>query len=81
VTQEGRILSGLLVFIGIGLIGFASARLTSRWLQAGDGQAAVATRIESLEHEVMLLRELLVEQFAHGRTPAAVAASEDGDRS
>ncbi|HEV7679905.1 MAG TPA: ion channel [Candidatus Dormibacteraeota bacterium] len=81
VTQEGRILSGALVFIGIGLIGFASARLTSRWLQASDGQAAVATRIESLEHEVILLRELLVEQFAHARAPATAAISEDGDRS
>jgi voltage-gated potassium channel len=63
VTQEGRILAGVLVFIGIGLVGFASARLTSRWLQASDGQSVVAARIESLEHEVVLLREFLVEHL------------------
>ena len=32
VTEAGRVLSGLLVFVGIGLLGFASAQLTAKLL-------------------------------------------------
>ncbi len=35
-TQEGRILTGLLIFLSIGLLGFASAQVTAKLLPRGD---------------------------------------------
>jgi voltage-gated potassium channel len=35
-TQEGRILTGLLIFLSIGLLGFASAQVTAKLLPHGD---------------------------------------------
>jgi voltage-gated potassium channel len=61
-TPEGRVLAGILIFLGIGLIGFASARLTSRWLNVDDGVAALTDKVSSLEQEIVKLREFLIAQ-------------------
>jgi voltage-gated potassium channel len=36
ITQEGKILTGLLIFLSIGLLGFASAQLTAKLLPQGN---------------------------------------------
>lgn len=59
-TPEGRVLAGVLIFLGIGLIGFASARLTSRWLNVDDGVATLSAKVSSLEREIVSLREVLL---------------------
>ncbi len=63
VTAEGRVLAGLLAFLGIGLLGFASARLTARLLQQQD-EADPTARIDAeevraLRREIAELRALL----------------------
>ena len=63
-TSEGRVVAGLLVFVGIGLVGFASARLTSHWLKTGSDEVRVADRLASLEHEIARLADL-VRSVAH----------------
>ena len=59
VTPEGRILAGALIFVGIGLVGFASAQLTQRWFghQARDVQ--LATQMAAIEVEMRNVRQAL----------------------
>lgn len=64
ITPEGRVLAGVLIFLGIGLIGFASTRLTSKWLNVDDGVAALGSKVSSLEREIVTLREVLLAQRA-----------------
>ena len=42
-TPEGRILAGVLIFVGIGLVGFASAQLTQRLMHSDLGATLYAT--------------------------------------
>ena len=60
VTPEGRIVAGLLIFLGIGLVGFASAQLTQRVLRSGapDGRALMK-RMDALERQLDRVEELL----------------------
>ncbi len=74
-TPEGRVLAGILIFLGIGLIGFASARLTSRWLKVDDGVAALTDKISSLEREIVNLREVLLARLS--KEDAASASRDD----
>jgi voltage-gated potassium channel len=62
-TPGGRVLAGVLIFLGIGLIGFASSRLTSRWLSVDDGVAALSAKVSSLEREIVNLRDVLLAQL------------------
>jgi voltage-gated potassium channel len=62
ITPEGRVLAGILIFLGIGLIGFASARLTSKWLNVDDGVTVLGAKVSSLEREIVSLREVLLAQ-------------------
>lgn len=55
VTEAGRVLSGLLVFVGIGLLGFASAQLTAKLLPQRN---EVAELRETLARQEMLLKEI-----------------------
>jgi voltage-gated potassium channel len=73
VTAEGRVIAGLLVFVGIGLIGVVSAQLTSRLLRADDqGQEARLHRMERHIEEMTTvladLRYLLTANMQTGRT-------------
>jgi voltage-gated potassium channel len=53
VTQEGKILTGVLIFLSIGLLGFASAQLTAKLLpqhnQTADLKAAIDRQCQMLE--------------------------------
>ncbi len=80
VTAEGRILSGMLVFVGIGLLGFVSARLTALWLQHDGGARDdhVAHQLDALRLEVAELRLLLLAQ--QGAHHNAVGCSDRAER-
>ena len=56
VTPQGRIVSGLLAFVGIGLFGFASAQLTARLLGQKD---RTADELRQLRAEVAEIRRLI----------------------
>ena len=59
---KGEFLAGVLIFLGIGLIGFASARLTSKWLNVDDGVTVLGAKVSSLEREIVSLRDVLLAQ-------------------
>jgi len=46
VTPAGKVLSGILIFVGIGLLGFASAHITSRLLRQTDDIGDLRSMIE-----------------------------------
>jgi voltage-gated potassium channel len=58
VTTEGKVISGLIVFVAIGLVGFTSARLTSMWLGQRDEQ--LPHKLNEIESDVAEIKELLV---------------------
>jgi voltage-gated potassium channel len=74
VTEAGRVLSGVLVFVGIGLLGFASAQLTAKLLPQ---RSEFAELKETLARQEQLLKEIksrLDEQAAASvLEPAAIA--------
>jgi voltage-gated potassium channel len=55
VTQEGRILTGVLIFLSIGLLGFASAQVTAKLLPQGN---EVNDLKATVERQCELLQEL-----------------------
>lgn len=55
VTSEGKVLTGILIFLGIGLLGFASAQLTAKLLPQRNEVAELRT---SLDRQAQLLQEL-----------------------
>jgi len=82
VTPEGKVLTGLLIFLSIGLLGFASAQLTAKLLPQPD---EVAELKATINHQVDVLEELrqrletitaLIEQ----RPNVAVSVDESGDK-
>jgi len=61
VTPEGRVLAGTLAFLGLGLLGFTSARLTAMWLQqeAEEVEDAVDVKVETTSDAILLQLDLL----------------------
>jgi voltage-gated potassium channel len=60
VTPEGKILAGLLIFLGIGLVGFGSAQLTERFLRTEKvDQGAILRKLDDVEAELAALRQEL----------------------
>jgi voltage-gated potassium channel len=61
-TGSGRILAGMVIFIGIGLVGFASARITQHWLrdESRHHPRLMLEKMSKLELDIASLRELLV---------------------
>jgi voltage-gated potassium channel len=55
VTTEGKVLTGFLIFVGIGLLGFASAQLTAKLLPQRDELADLK---DAMQRQELLLREL-----------------------
>ncbi len=55
VTEEGKVLTGLLIFLSIGLLGFASAQLTAKLLPQHN---EVAELKATINHQVDVLEEL-----------------------
>jgi len=62
VTIEGKLISGLIVFVAIGLVGFTSARLTSIWL--GDSNEQLPRTLTQIHQEMAQVRELLARLVA-----------------
>jgi voltage-gated potassium channel len=76
VTPEGKILSGVLIFLGIGFIGVTSSRMTSHWLRSTDGTATLHGRIDHLETRLVEMHALLLRHS--GLAPMALSAEEPG---
>lgn len=57
VTSEGRIVSGLLIIVGIGLVGFVSSRLTAIWLEQDD--SGVERELQAIRADLAEIRALL----------------------
>ncbi|MHB8611998.1 MAG: potassium channel family protein [Candidatus Dormibacteraceae bacterium] len=55
VTPEGKVLTGVLIFVGIGLLGFASAQLTAKLLPQRNEVTELRT---TLDRQAQLLQEL-----------------------
>lgn len=55
ITSEGKILTGVLIFVGIGLLGFASAQLTAKLMPQRN---EIAEMKATLDNQVQLLQEL-----------------------
>jgi Ion channel len=79
VTAGGRILAGLLAFTGIGILGFASSRLTATWLRQGNGDEAMARELSCVRTELASLREALQAVSSHGQL--VIVGNLDADRS
>jgi voltage-gated potassium channel len=71
-TAEGRIISGLLIFLGIGLIGFASGQLTARILRSSSDTAMIESKLVSLEAEIHEIKQLLLGSHGNGQRPRVV---------
>jgi voltage-gated potassium channel len=55
VTAEGKVLAGVLIFLGIGLLGFASAQLTAKLLPQ---RTEIADLKATMDRQVLLIQEL-----------------------
>lgn len=69
VTAEGRVLAGALAFLGLGLLGFASARLTALWLRQDQREEeatsmAILRQLAALRADVADVRQALGERGA-----------------
>jgi voltage-gated potassium channel len=69
VTQDGQIIAALIVFLALGLWGFASSSLTRVWLNVRQDSTAAA--LEDLRREIQGLREQLAPRDQFGLTTAA----------
>jgi voltage-gated potassium channel len=75
VTAEGKVLTGVLIFLSIGLLGFASAQLTAKLLPQGN---EVADLKATVDRQCQLLEELntrldTVTRMLEARSTVAVA--------
>ena len=61
ITPEGKVIAGALVFLGLGLLGFISAQLTSRWLRVDDHQRAVDGQLRAIRQELAELKKLIAQ--------------------
>ncbi len=84
VTSEGRVLAGFVVFMGIGLVGYVSARLTASFVRHRDpAYEALHGRMDGLEAQMGELRTLLHGLHIHlgtehGRRLATKSEAEEG---
>jgi len=73
VTSEGRVLAGLVIFVGIGLVGFASARITAHLLgHSGATDPVLHERMARMETQVDELTRLI--RGVHGAVVTGAAA-------
>jgi voltage-gated potassium channel len=95
VTQEGRIIAGLVIFAAIGLVGFASSQLTARWLGQEEDVPALKRRLFSMQKELAVQHNMLEQVLNHVQhadrgvmeghgvvavSDSAAASDGDGDR-
>jgi voltage-gated potassium channel len=57
ITSEGRLLAGALVFVGLGLLGFASSRLALFWLRSERETIHLEREVRELREEVARLAD------------------------
>jgi voltage-gated potassium channel len=62
ITPEGKVIAGALVFVGLGLIGFLSAQLTSRWLRVEDSQKTIDTQLRAIRSEIAELKSVIAQR-------------------
>lgn len=72
VTAAGKLLTGVLIFVGIGLLGFASAQLTAKLLPQRN---EVAELKETLARQEQLLREIKSHLDKQTAAPALAPAA------
>ncbi len=63
-TPEGKVLAGLIVFFGIGLLGFLSARLTAMWLSSDTPQPLTQNDLAALRDDMARVHAQLEQQQA-----------------
>ena len=78
VTEAGKVLTGLLIFVGIGLLGFASAQLTAKLLPQ---QNEIADLQAAMHRQEQLLRDLHARIDRHLGNSAIAASSGVGSSS
>ena len=61
ITPEGKVIAGALVFLGLGLLGFISAQLTSRWLRVDDQQRTIDSQLRAIRQELAELKKLVAQ--------------------
>jgi len=59
VTQTGRVIAGMLVFVGVGVLGLASSQLTARFLRSGNREDEVLVELREMRREMAALRGLI----------------------
>jgi voltage-gated potassium channel len=64
-TPEGNIIAGLVIFAAIGLVGFASSRLTAYWLGQEEEVSATKKRLFSVQKELAVQRNMLEQVLRH----------------
>ncbi len=76
-TSAGHLLAGLVVFIGVGLVGFSSARLTQLWLrdESRHHPRLMLDKMNRMEKDMAAIKEMLAarqrsEDEADGVSPA-----------
>jgi voltage-gated potassium channel len=58
-SSAGRVLAGVVIFIGIGLVGYASALVTARFVGQPDTNDAVLKEVSALRDDLRLMHDLL----------------------
>jgi voltage-gated potassium channel len=82
VTPAGKVLTGALIFVGIGLLGFASAQVTTKLLPQ---QNDISDLKAAVDHQNQVLQQLASRVEAIGtmleqsQQPTALGARSDGD--
>ena len=59
VTAYGHLLSGALIFVGIGLVGYLSGQVTARFLHQADKDTAILDEVTQLRRELREVHALL----------------------
>lgn len=76
VTAEGQMLAGLLIFVGLGLLGYVSSRLTAYWLNESTDSARLQGEVTALKGEIRDLKEILSRAIALLEAKGETANSE-----
>lgn len=64
VTEAGRVLAGIVIFLAIGFFGYASVLVTSLWLHEDPDYPDPREEIKELKDEVAALRQVILERWA-----------------
>jgi len=76
VTQSGRVLTGVLIFVGIGLLGFASAQLTAKLLPQTNEVAELKVALARQEQLLIDIKARLDSEFEGRDLKPATANAE-----